>query len=169
MNNTLAGINSRITEAEEQINDLEDRMVEITAAEQNIKKKEWKEMKTAWETCGAALNTPTFALQGSQKEDREKERTWENIWRDKSSKLPDMEKEIVNQVQEAQKVPSRINPRRNTPRHTVITLTRNFFFIRQTMCYIVRCKETWMFVEFIIFIHVIQNSHQDIFRCWCFC
>ena len=40
MNNTLAGINSRITEAEEQINDLEDRMVEITAAEQNIKKKE---------------------------------------------------------------------------------------------------------------------------------
>ena len=40
MNNTLAGINSRITEAEEQINDLEDRMVEITAAEQNIKKRE---------------------------------------------------------------------------------------------------------------------------------
>ena len=40
MNNTLAGINSRITEAEEQINDLEDRMVEITAAEQNTEKKE---------------------------------------------------------------------------------------------------------------------------------
>ena len=38
-NNTLEGINSRITEAEEQINDLEDRMVEITVAEQNIKKK----------------------------------------------------------------------------------------------------------------------------------
>ena len=39
MNNTLEGINSRITEAEEQISDLEDRMVEIIAAEQNIKKK----------------------------------------------------------------------------------------------------------------------------------
>ena len=41
MNNTLEGINSRITEvieAEEQINDLEDRMVEISAAEQNIEK-----------------------------------------------------------------------------------------------------------------------------------
>ena len=36
MNNTLEGINSRITEAEEQINDQEDRMVEITATEQNI-------------------------------------------------------------------------------------------------------------------------------------
>ena len=42
MNNTLVGINSRITEAEEQINDLEDRMAVITAAEQNIKKKNEK-------------------------------------------------------------------------------------------------------------------------------
>ena len=40
MNNTLEGINSRITKAEEQISDLEDRMVEITAVEQNIKQKE---------------------------------------------------------------------------------------------------------------------------------
>ena len=38
MNNTLSGINSRITEAEEQINDLEDRMVEIIVAEPNIGK-----------------------------------------------------------------------------------------------------------------------------------
>ena len=36
MSNTLEGINSRITEAEEQINDLKNRMVEIIAAEQNI-------------------------------------------------------------------------------------------------------------------------------------
>ena len=34
MNTTLEGINSRITEAEEWISDLEDRMVEITAAKQ---------------------------------------------------------------------------------------------------------------------------------------
>ena len=39
MNNTLEGINSRITEAKERINDLEDRMVEITATEQNIEKR----------------------------------------------------------------------------------------------------------------------------------
>ena len=39
MNNTLEVINSRITEAEEWINDLEDRMVEITAVEQNIEKR----------------------------------------------------------------------------------------------------------------------------------
>ena len=36
MDNALEGIDSRIAEAEEQINDLEDRMLEITATEQNI-------------------------------------------------------------------------------------------------------------------------------------
>ena len=35
-----------------------------------------------------------------------------------------MEKEIVSQVQEAQRLPYRINPRRNTPRHTLIKVTK---------------------------------------------
>ena len=35
-----------------------------------------------------------------------------------------MGKEIATQVQEAQRVPGRINPRRNTPRHIVIKLTK---------------------------------------------
>ena len=35
-----------------------------------------------------------------------------------------MEKEIVNQVQEVQRVPYRINPRRNMPRHILIKLTK---------------------------------------------
>ena len=39
MKTTLEGINSRITEAEEWISDLEDRMVEFTAAEQNKQKR----------------------------------------------------------------------------------------------------------------------------------
>ena len=39
MKTTLEGINSRITEAEERISDLEDRMVELTAAEQTKEKR----------------------------------------------------------------------------------------------------------------------------------
>ena len=35
-----------------------------------------------------------------------------------------MGKEIVNQVEEAQRVPHRINPRRNTPRHILIKLSK---------------------------------------------
>ena len=41
MNNILEGINSRTTEAEAQINNLEDRM------QNRIQKKEWREKKTA--------------------------------------------------------------------------------------------------------------------------
>ena len=35
-----------------------------------------------------------------------------------------MGKETVNQLQEAPRVPSRINPRRNTPRHILIKLSK---------------------------------------------
>ena len=38
--------------------------------------------------------------------------------------FPNMEKEMVNQVQEAQRVPYRINPRRSTPRHILTKLTK---------------------------------------------
>ena len=59
MKNTLEGINSRITEAEELISELEDRVVEITATEQN-KEKRMKKMRTVSDTSGTTLNTPTF-------------------------------------------------------------------------------------------------------------
>ena len=38
--------------------------------------------------------------------------------------FPYMGKEIVNQAQEGQRVPYRINPRRNTPRHILIKLSK---------------------------------------------
>ena len=56
-------------------------------------------------------------------EEREKgpEKIFEEII---AENFPNMGKEIVNQVQEAQRVPGRINPRRNTLRHIVIKLTK---------------------------------------------
>ena len=39
--------------------------------------------------------------------------------------FPNMEKEIVNQVQEAQRVSYKINPKRNTPRHILIKLKKD--------------------------------------------
>ena len=38
--------------------------------------------------------------------------------------FPKMQKEIITQVQETQRVPNMINPRRNTPRHILIKLTK---------------------------------------------
>ena len=39
--------------------------------------------------------------------------------------FPKMGNEIITQVQEIQRVPNRINPRQNTPRHILIKLTKS--------------------------------------------
>ena len=58
-------------------------------------------------------------------EDEEQKKGYEKIFEEIIvESLPNVEKEIVNQVQEAQRVPYRINPRRNMPRHIVIKLTK---------------------------------------------
>ena len=38
--------------------------------------------------------------------------------------FPNMKKEIINQIQEAYRIPNRINPRRNMPEHTLLKLTK---------------------------------------------
>ena len=59
--NTLEGINSRITEEEEWMSELDTER--WTSLPQNrIKKKERREMRMASETSGRTLNAPTFAL-----------------------------------------------------------------------------------------------------------
>ena len=58
-------------------------------------------------------------------EEEEKKKGYEKILEEIIvENFPNMEKEIVNQVQEAQRVPYRINPRRNMPRHILIKLTK---------------------------------------------
>ena len=56
--NTLEGTNSRITEAEYRISELEDRMVEIN--ESGKKKNKLKEMRTISEASRIILNATTF-------------------------------------------------------------------------------------------------------------
>ena len=58
-------------------------------------------------------------------EEEEKKKGYEKIFEEIiAEKFPNMEKEIVNQVQEAQRVPYRINPRRNMPRNILIKLAK---------------------------------------------
>ena len=49
---TLEGTNSRITEREDRISGVEDKMVEINEAERKKEKKESKEIRTASGTSG---------------------------------------------------------------------------------------------------------------------
>ena len=58
-------------------------------------------------------------------EEEEKKKGYEKFFEEITAEnFPNMEKEIVNQVQEAQRVPYRINPRRNTPKHILTKLTK---------------------------------------------
>ena len=67
MNNDITEIeitpdnrNSRITEAEERLSELEDRVLEINEAEQEKEREREREMKTISETYGTTLNAPIF-------------------------------------------------------------------------------------------------------------
>ena len=84
--NALEGINSRISETKEQIRELEDKMTEKTSEEQN-KLKECQKLRTGSETSGAISNTPHSNYRDPRRR-REKERVWENFWRDYSWKFP---------------------------------------------------------------------------------
>ena len=58
-------------------------------------------------------------------EEEEKKKGTEKIFEEIIvENFPSMGKEIVNQVQEAQRVPYKINPRRNMSRHILIKLSK---------------------------------------------
>ena len=119
----LEGINSRITEAEEWISDLEDRMVEFTAAEQNKEKRVKRNediLRDLWDNI-KCTNIRIIGVPEGEEREKGPEKISEDII---VENFPNMGKEIATQVQEAQRVPHRINPRRNTPRHIVIKLAK---------------------------------------------
>ena len=112
MKNSLQGIHSRTTEAEEQISDLEDKIVEITATEQN-KEKRMKRIQDTLRHLWNNIKHTNILIIGVPKEE-EKKKGSEKIFKEIIlENFPNMGKEIVNQVLEAQRVPYRIYPRRN--------------------------------------------------------
>ena len=95
MNNTLEGIHNRIPEAEARINDLEDRMVEITAIEQNIEermKRNAGSLRDLWDI--KRTNIHIIGVPEGEERDKQPEKVL-------AENFPNMGKKIVNQVQEA--------------------------------------------------------------------
>ena len=121
--NTLKGINSRISEAEERISELEDEMVEITSEEQNKVKRMKRTMDNLRELQDGTKCTdiPIIGVPEEEEKKKGQEKFFEGTI---VENFPNMEKEIVDQVQESQRVPYRINPRRNMPRQTLTKLTK---------------------------------------------
>ena len=121
--NSLEGINSRITEAEERVSDLEDKIVEITTAEQN-KEKRMKRIEDSLGDLWDNIKCTNIRIIGVPEEEDKKKGTEKICEEIIVENFPNMGKEIVNQVQEAKRVPYRVNPRRNTPRHILIKLSK---------------------------------------------
>ena len=96
-------------------------MVEITSEEQN-KIKRIKRPEDSLKDLGDNIKCTNIWIIGVPEEE-ERKKVYEKIFEEIIvENFPKMEKEIVNQVQEVQRVPYRINPRRNTPRHILIKL-----------------------------------------------
>ena len=110
MKNTLEGINSTITEAEEQISDVEDRMVEFTAVEQTKEKRMKRNEDSLRDLWDNIKHTIICIIGVPEGEEREKgpEKIFEEII---VKNFPNMGKEIATQVQEVQRVPGRIKPK----------------------------------------------------------
>src|SRR5574341_1139199 len=90
-------------------------MVEITSEEENkvkIMKRTEHSLRDPWDN----VKCTNIQIIGVPEEE-EKKKGYEKIFEEIIvENFPNMEKEMVSQVQEAQRVPYRINPGRNTPR-----------------------------------------------------
>ena len=123
MKNTLEGINSRITEAEERISDLEaewqNSLLRNRIKEKRIKRNEGS-IRDLWDNI-KRNNILIIGVPEGEEREKGPEKISEEI---RVENFPNMGKEIATQVQEAWRVPYRINPRRNTPRHIVIKVAK---------------------------------------------
>ena len=98
-------------------------MVEITSEKQN-KVKRMKRTEGSLRDLWDNIKHTNIRIIGIPEEE-EKKKGYEKFFKEIIvENFPNMEREIVSQVQEAQRVPYRINPRKNTPRHTLIKLPK---------------------------------------------
>ena len=101
MKTTLEGINRRITEEEERVSDLEDRMVECIAAEWN-KEKRMKinedSLRDLWDNI-KRNNVHIIGVPEGEEREKGPEKIFEEII---VENFPNVGKEIDTQVQEAQ-------------------------------------------------------------------
>ena len=97
--NILEGINSTISEAEEWISELEDKMVEITSEEQNKVKRMRRTEDSFRDLCDNIICTNIWIRIPEEEKKKRYDKLFEEII---IENFPNVEKEIINPVQEAQ-------------------------------------------------------------------
>ena len=116
--NTQEGINSRISDAEKWINELDDEMVKIASEEQNKVKRMKRTEDSLRDLWGNIKCTNIWIIGVPEEEEKKKgyEKNFEEIIVEIS---PTWKRKQSNP-----RVPYRINPRRNMLRHILIKLTK---------------------------------------------
>ena len=126
----LLGHKAVLTEPEDRISEVEDRMVEINESER--KKEKWiKRNEENFRDLQDNVKHPNIQIIGVPEEEDKKQTNKQKKSHEKIfdqiivENFPKMGKEIASQVQETQRVQNRINPRQNTPRHILIKLMKS--------------------------------------------
>nr|KAF6369167.1 hypothetical protein mMyoMyo1_010555 [Myotis myotis] len=130
---TIESFNSRLGEAEEQISELEDREAKHTQTELQLEKKikrQEESLRERWDNM-KRNNIQIIGVPEQQEEEQGLENLLEEII---SENIPAMGKKKVRQ---AQRVTNKVNLKRPTPRHIIITMAtvqdkeRNFKAARE--------------------------------------
>ena len=120
--NSLQRNNSRVDEAENQINDFEanDRKQKATTQKRkNKKEKEPKHVdriKSLWDN----FKRSNIHITGVPEGEEEEQETGNLSQKIVKENFPNLVKEIYMQVQEAQRVPNKMDAKRPTPGHSII-------------------------------------------------
>ena len=117
------GANSAGDEAENQINDLEHKEEKSIKSEHQEEKRIFKKedrIRSLWDISKSA-NTQIIGILEWEAEEQGTENSLEKTMKES---FPDLVKEIDIQVQEAQRVPNMLDPKRSTPRHIIIKVPK---------------------------------------------
>ena len=118
----IQGANSEGKEMETQINHLEK---EETSNQKRMKKQEFKKNEERLRNLRDNFKCSNIGIIGvpeGEEEDQEIENLCENIM---NENFPNLAKEIdFQKVQEAHRVPKKLDPRKHTPRYVIITLPK---------------------------------------------
>ena len=103
--------------------EVEDRLEEIMDAEQKREKRlktNEESLRERWDNV-KRTNIHIIGVREGEAREKETEKILQEII---AENFPNMGKESLTQIQDAQRVPYKINPRRNTLRHILIKLTK---------------------------------------------
>ena len=121
--NNLQGNNSRVGKAENQINYLEYKEAINNQSEQQEEKRIQKNKDSVSSLWDNFKQSNICFIGVPEEEEKEQEIRYlsERIMKEN---FPNLVKEIDMQVQDAQRVPKKLDPRKNTKRHIIITLPK---------------------------------------------